>query len=295
MFKLNIYKFELLNKQKEQMVLSFYNEEEDFINTVDDFLTFIHKNIRDYIDNQGKYRTFTLAKQQVKDEKKRIIYGYFDSAYTGEKGKIKDRNNNKVKYQLKEFDLYSKDFFFLIHIPKGAKYGFLIVQRKENHGVKSIFETAFNNFMRFKGVSNYQLIIKQAPPKYVIKNFLNEGKLKEFRLIDNLPNFKVNNNVLDLIKEEKVFKFKNFSNQEVFIKQTLVDVFSNHKDTNKICFLDKGEFDEISFVLEYKGNTKTFYIKNREKIKSNIDLSDETKNLNEIQLVEKCLDLLKVA
>ena len=55
MINLNIYRFTLLNKAKEQQVLSFYNEEEDLLDTMNDFCGYIHKNIRDYIDNQGKY------------------------------------------------------------------------------------------------------------------------------------------------------------------------------------------------------------------------------------------------
>lgn len=63
---LSVYRFSLLNKVKEQQVLSFFNEEEDLLDTMDDFCGYIHKNIRDYIDNQGKYRTFTLSNLQKK-------------------------------------------------------------------------------------------------------------------------------------------------------------------------------------------------------------------------------------
>ena len=48
---LSVYRFSLLNKVKEQQVLSFYNEEEDLLDTMNDFCGYIHKNIRDYIDN----------------------------------------------------------------------------------------------------------------------------------------------------------------------------------------------------------------------------------------------------
>ena len=81
MINLSIYRFKLLNKAKQQQVLSFYNEEEDLLDTMDDFCSYIHKNIRDYIDNQGKYRTFTLSNRQKKDSNKRIISGHFFNYY----------------------------------------------------------------------------------------------------------------------------------------------------------------------------------------------------------------------
>jgi hypothetical protein len=256
----------LLNKAKEQQVLSFYNEEEDLLDTMNEFCGFIHKNIRDYIDNQGKYRTFTLSNLQRYDLEKRTVSGHFDSAYTGEKGKVKDRKTNKLKYNINEKDLYSKDFFYLIHVPKNSKFGFLIVQKKENHGVKSIFENAFNNFMRMKGVSNYVLQIRQAPPRYFIQKYIEFGKLKEFRLIENN---------LHLGTEERIFKLNKSLSEEQNFKKTLIDLYKTMLDSDeKISFMDKGDYDEIAFVLGVDGSSKTFYVKNHEKIRSNIDVSN---------------------
>lgn len=299
MIRLNIYRFELLNKVKEQQVLSFYNEEEDFLDTMDDFLNYVFQNIRDYIDPQGKYRTFTLSNPQRKNQEKRIISGFFDSAYTGENGKIKDRKTNNVKFKVDHKDLFSKDFFFLIHVPKGSKFGFLIVQRKENHGVKSIFESAFNNFMRMKGVSNYSLVLKQAPPRYFIQNFLEKGRLKEFKLVENDLNEEFSKKKFDFGREERIFKV-NKSRESNILKEVLIELYNSFdEEAEKIHFLDKGKFDEISFVLEYKGTTKTFYVRNKEKTRSNIDVSNQIEYVNGEPSMESminvALEILKVA
>lgn len=291
MINLSVYRFMLLNKAKEQQVLSFYNEEEDLLDTMNDFCGYIHKNIRDYIDAQGKYRTFTLSHRQKKDSAIRIISGYFDSSYTGEKGKIKDRKTNQLKFKIIEKDLFSKEFFYLIHVPKGSKFGFLIVQKKENHGIKSIFENAFNNFMRSKGVSDYLLQLRQAPPRYFIENYLEFGKLKEFRLIEN--------NLL-LGREERVFKLNNIQDEGQNLKDVLLELFNTFCSSNKkIPFLNKGEYDEIAFVLGINRSAKTFYVKNQEKIRSNIDVTclveyDGGEPTTE-SLIKISLDLIKQA
>lgn len=300
MIKLNIYKFELLNKVKEQQVLSFYNEEEDFLDTMDDFLSYIFINIRDYTDTQGKYRTFTLSSIQKKDYEKRIISGFFDSAYTGESGKIKDRKTNSVKFNVEQKDLFSKDFFYLIYVPKGSKFGFLIIQRKENHGVKSIFESAFNNFMRMKGVSNYTLLLKQAPPRYFIHNFLENGRLKEFRLIENDLNKEFLEQRIDFGREERTYKINIKSRENNSLKNILIELYNSFNGvTEKIHFLNKGKFDEISFVIEFKGTTKTFYIRNKEKTRSSIDVSNQIEYVNGEPSIESmihaALEILKVA
>lgn len=265
MTNLSIYRFTLLNKIKEQQVLNFYNEDEDLLETMNDFCSHIHKNRKAYTDIQGKYRTFSLANNQCTDFEKRIITGYFDSAYTGEYGKIKDRKTSNLKYDILKGDLFSKDFFYLINIPKNSKSGFLIVEKKENHGVKSIFENAFNNFMRAKGVSNYTLDLRQAPPRYFIQNYLDFGKLKEFKLVEN--------DAL-LGREERVFKLNNNMDEGQNVKNILLELFNTFSSSNeKIPFLNKGEYDEITFVLCVNGATKTFYVKNHERIRSNVDVS----------------------
>lgn len=291
MIYLSIYRFTLLNKIKEQQVLSFYNEDEDLLETMNDFCSYIHKNIKTYTDIQGKYRTFTLSDLQNRNSENRTISGYFDSAYTGEKGKIKDRKTNELKFDIKEIDLVSKDFFYLIHVPKGSKNGFLIVQKKENHGVKSIFESAFNNFMRTKGVSSYSLELRQAPPRYFIENYLEFGKLKEFKLIEN-----------DVIlgREERVFKLNDGMVEGQNIKNILLELFNTFSSSRgKIPFLNKGEYDEITFVLGVNGSTKTFYVKNHERIRSNVDVSsliDYNDGEPTIEsLIKVSLDIIKQA
>ncbi|HLF51040.1 hypothetical protein [Flavobacterium sp.] len=293
MINLIIYRFSLLNKAKAQQVLNFYNEEDDLLDTMNDFCSHIHKNIRGYSDSLGKSRTFTLTDVQKKDMDKRIITGYFDSAYTGENGKIKDGKTNVLKFDISKNDLFSKDFFFLIHVPKNSKFGFLIVQKKENHGVKMVFENAFNNFMRLKGVSNYFLQLRQAPPRYFIKNFLEFGKLKEFRLIESSLKSSVDLINIDLGREERIFKLNSSLNDVQYLKDVLVKLFNSFSPTDeKIPFLNKGEFDEIAFVLGYGDASKTFYIKNQEKIRSNIDVT----NLVEFEDGEATTDsLIKIS
>lgn len=263
--KLEFYRFSLVNKTNEQQVLSFYNEEEDLIDTLNDFCIHIFKNVKKYTDNQGKYRTFTLSSLPKFDKENRIISGFLDSAYTGEYGKIKDRKTNGVKYNLDKQDLFSKDFFFLIYVPKGSKFGFLVIQKKENHGVKTIFERSFNYFMLYNGISNFKIELRQAPPRYYLRNFLNEGNVKQINLINESVEDFTN---VRLQKEERILKLKKDVPFTKSIKKNLLKLYeSNINDNQKISFLNYGEFDEISFVLDFNGSCKTFYIKRKDKIR----------------------------
>jgi hypothetical protein len=231
-------------------------------------------NVKKYTDTQGKFRTFSLANFQNLDSKKRIITCSIDSAYTGENGKIIDSVTKNLKCDIYKRDLFSKKFFCCIHVPKNSKFGFLIVEKKENHGVKQVFENSFNEFMRLKGVSTYSLQLKQAPPRYLIKQFLEHGKLKEFRLIDGGFPDELETVNFSLGKEERIFKQIGSTSTGQELKEALVKLYkSSPSIDNKIPFLSEGNFDEISFVLEYERVSKTFYVKRQEKIRSNVDVT----------------------
>lgn len=272
MVNLSIYRFTLVNNVKEQQVLSFYNEEEDLLETMNDFCGHIHRNVKSYTDAQGKYRTFSLSNNQLKDGEKRIITGYFDSGYTGEYGRIKDGKTSNLKYDILKEDLFSKDFFYLIHVPKNSKFGFFIFQKKENHGVKVIFENAFNSFIRLKGSSNYFLQLKQAPARYLISNFLKFGKLKEFRLINGTIQSSIETLAVNLGREERVIKLNSSTNNQI-VKNVLVELFDNFSSQDKIPFMNQGAYDEISFVIGHNGISKTFYIKDKEKIRTSFNVT----------------------
>lgn len=268
MVNLTFYKFTLSNKAGDQQVLNLFNEEEDLLEIMNDFCSHMCANINSYRDAQGKYRTLSLANKQVKDDVKRIITGYLASAHTGEYGKIQDGKTSHTKYDILKADLVSKDFFYLIHVPKNSKHGFLILQKKENHGVKVAFESAFNSFMKSKGISSYYFEVKHAPARYLINTFLKFGKLREFRLISHAER-ELN---MNLGREERVVKLNKAANIEA-LKNVLIGLFDNFSHESKIPFLNQGEFDEITFIINHDGISKTFYIKDKEKIRTNVNVS----------------------
>jgi hypothetical protein len=130
-------------------------------------------------------RTFTLDSIQKLDENGRSIYGYFDSALTGDRLKIKDGETNRLKLDVDLKDLQSRNFFFLFYIPKGSKHGYLIIQKKSNHGVKNILENTFNQFLQMKGFNDYRFCLDFAQNLNQLSEMLDFGELKEINLTEN--------------------------------------------------------------------------------------------------------------
>lgn len=129
--KLITYRVSLTNKVDEKQILSYFNGQEDLLNTVNEFCSYIHQNIKTYTDNIGNRRTFTLEGLQKVEDSKRIIHGFFDSALTGDKIKIKENETNSLIYDVKTKDLQSRNFFFMIYVPKNSKHAYLVIQKNQ--------------------------------------------------------------------------------------------------------------------------------------------------------------------
>lgn len=294
--KLINYRISLSNRANEKQILSYFNGQEDLLNTVNEFCNYIHKNVKSYIDNSGNQRTFTLDGLQKLEDSKRTIYGFFDSALTGDKIKIKENETNNLIYDVKNKDLQSRNFFFMIYIPKNSKYANLVVQKKSNHGVKNILERSFNDFLALKGFIDSRITLEYAPDSNLLNRLLEFGEFKEIKLTKNslFSSFQEQFDSVEGITNsgifEQIIKLNKNSRVENF-KSLLLNLYNkNYKDYEQI-ELSNNYFDEISFTIYLDGLSKTFYVKNKSKIRSDVDVTNLVKFENGEPMVSSLIEI----
>ncbi|PKV49291.1 hypothetical protein ATE84_1312 [Aquimarina sp. MAR_2010_214] len=292
---INIYRLSLENKKKEAQILSHFNGETDFLNTLEEFCNHTFREIHYYTDNKGRQRSFSLASPAVKDLNQRSIVGIFEPGYTGDKFKVKDGMTNSLKYSASRRDLQSRELFTMIYIPKNTEYAYLCIEKKENFSIKTVIENTLNKFLKESGYLDYKLKIENSPNYNYLRRMIIEGELKEMNLIREKPltfDEKPYSSALDkarVNRNEQVYKFNKESNTTI-LKNELFKVFrEKYSEFQKINFLGSlEEFDEISFILSLDKITKTFYVKDKSKIRSNMDIT----NLVDIVEGEVVLDSL---
>jgi len=296
MTKLITYRFWISNKIGEKQVLNHFNGEEDLLNVGNAFCNYIYQNIKSYTDNTGNKRTFTLDSLQNLNDSERCLYGYFDSALTGDKLKIKDGDTNNLKLNVDLKDLQSRDFFFMFYIPKGKKFGYLVVQKKSNHGVKNILEKTFNDFLREKGYIDSNFCLEYALNLNQLSEMLTHGELKEINLIENKIKSSFEAQLLDLDglesdgNFERKIKFTKRSNASNY-KKILFQLYrESYYDYEKIDLLGQ-YFDEVSFVIHHNAVSKTFYVKNKSRTRSDIDVTRYLDYLNGEPTLESLLSV----
>lgn len=274
-----IYRLAILNKAKEEQILSYFNGTEDLFNITHNFYKFLSKNKVDYYDNNGNKRTFSVDNNINYSEENRTLISDLDSAYTGESFDIRNGDTNGIVYSVSENELQSRQMFSLIFIPINSKYGYVVFENKSKHGVKKIFEKEFKKFLNENGYDGYRVKMTPGLNFNYLSNMIEKGKLKKLRLI----NYKYSGAVqlklwgkVDINstgEETTELKFRNKTENKMFKDELYELFFSKLKHDEKVIFVNQYEIDEISFEINHNNSSKTFYLKDRSKMRSNIDVT----------------------
>ena len=119
-----------------------------------------------------------------------------------------------------------------------------------------------------------------------LSNMIEKGKLKKVRLIDFRYSKEVQlslwgNINLNITGEEiKELKFNSKTENSLFKNELYKLFFSKIDIEEKIIFMNQYEVDEISFEINFNDSSKTFYLKNKNKMRANIDVSNRLEYLD---------------
>lgn len=281
--KLSFFRVALVNHAKEEQILSRFNGENDLLEICNQYYHSLRKDRIEYLDSRGKKRAFSISSKIDFLRTERTLVTNFDSAYTGEEVCIRNAETNSLNYKVNKDELQSRSLFSLCHIPKNSKYGYFVFENKANHGVKVEFERAFQAFLKASGYEDFRIIITPALNYNYLSNFIIRGELKKVRLIDNVLKRDIQlalwNKVLPACSDNDIrelnFKRKIATEIEMVKKELFQMFFSGVNKHNKLCFINQYEVDDISFLINYKGESKTFYMKDRSRMRSIVDVSNQ--------------------
>lgn len=292
-----IYRIALSNKAKEEQYLNYFNGSNDLLEVMKQFYQYLVNEKVEY-NIQGKKRILSVSSKIEILEEERCLASILDYGQTGEYSEIRKGDTHKLLHPVNKSDVQIRKLFSLIHVPKNKKYGYAIFEKKANYGVKTIFEKEINKFLKVKGFLDFKLEMTPGLNYNYLSNMIKKGSLKKINLINKefsvptqLSLFGFKNRLLEGL-DVREFKFKSKTNCKS-IKSELYNMFYSDKTINdKLIFRGNLESDEISFVINYKNSSKTFYIRDKERMRSNIDVTNRLDYENEIPSYES---MIKVA
>jgi len=279
-YKVSTFKFSILNKNGEKYFLANLPGNIDFQELFEDFCQDILSKTRKFNEN-GKDKSLTLREPHKVDKDQRCIFGKFDAGTTGDPVNINNPETNETNYSVNANEIQARILNFYIQIPKTKQDGFLVLQRKSTHSIKKSLEDNFNIFLIKKGF-DIKFKLNPAPNFKLLEKMMENGELKEINLEKKL----VANSFTGLFEDSLISDLGSTITQIKFEKEAIKQPFKeklkslyikNYKDFEQI-EIEGNLFDEVSFTFHLNKVTKTFYIKDKSKIRSEIDITSMIEN-----------------
>lgn len=304
------YVVKIYDNNKNQQTLCHFNGTDDFLSTFQLFTEYIFENVNRLPDSSGRRKIhLTLEKPATTEEDNRCIYGYFSSGVSGEKYRLVNTNTNETEMDVHTHHAAFRNVFFYLYVPKNRTFGYLILQRKHNFGIKTKLIPAINSYIKLNGYQIFDVHINNIVHISVYNKMMREGNLKKVELVKR----RIPRSLEAYIEgneqpEEIPGTFRSSFTSRTSLPQNWKDfidrIFKQHDTRNATLDIQglDDNFSDIEFELELKGKKKTFYVANRQRIQPDIDVTrsiefenDEptTESLKSqaIELIEEMLEI----
>lgn len=278
---LSTYILKIQDNNKNDQILSRFNGTNDIYKVLENYLNSIFQNILRTSDlGQTTSLHITLDSPPFIEEENRILYGFFSSGVSGEEYQIRDVDSKESILNVQRNHAAFRNLFFYMKIPKGKNRGALILQRKSKFGIKTIFKTTINQYIKAQGFQIYSLSVNNLLHGEIYRKMMDHGNLKKVEFIkkkipSSIEEYYSNNGNPRLIPGTLKTSMLSSTSLPQSFKQFLNNLYSNpNNERIEIDGIDE-DFDEIEFELELNGKRKTFYIANRTKIQPDIDVTND--------------------
>ena len=276
---LSTYILKIRDRQKNDQILSRFNGEDDFLRIMQNYLNSIFETILATADARETTAIhLTLDAPPEVNLENRSMHGFFSTGVSGEEYDIKDVASRETIIAVQRNHAAFRNIFFYLKIPTQRDNGALILQRKAKFGIKTILKKTLNRYVKEQGYQNYTVFINNVVHGRVYRRMIEHGNLKKVDLIKRRLPSSIEAYYNNDMREDQIpgtlktsmlsptslpQNYKNFVN----------DLFTNpDRERIEIDGIDE-DFDEVEFELELNGKRKTFYVKHKNRIQPDIDVT----------------------
>lgn len=279
---LSTYRLKILDENKNEQVLNYFNGKDDFFDFFQNFSKHILTNlVKSTNEKETTVVHLTMDSLPIIEKQDRVIYGYFLSGVSGDTYVIKDTNTGDHLIDVNKEDGAFRHVFFYIVMPFNKNYAYLILQRKSKFGIKGALLKSLNSQIKEKGYTKYRLEINNLLHSSVYRKMIDNGKLKKIDFIKRklprtIEEYYSNGELLSESKGTLRTSMISSSGLPDTYKKFIDRLYSNDNSTMEIEGIDD-DFDEIEFELELNGKKKTFYLQNRTRVQPDVDVTSSLK------------------
>lgn len=208
-----------------------------------------------------------------------IFYGEFDYGNYGTEHDVKSIENNKTMKKINKEEYAGTPYYFNIHIPQNNKKALLILESKNNNGIKGLFEHSLREYI--KDISNncLKLKIESFLPEKIIDKYINQGTLKQIRFISNkIPD------KLDILSHHEYqeghveLKLQLYKEKRKTLNNPLKNLMKNKNQEARKYSTIPGtnlETNNIKIEIDLNGSERTFTIGNLQNTVPAVDITND--------------------
>lgn len=291
MVKMNLFTYyiSLENDQHEEVNLSNIRYTNLFPKTIPkslhEILTlFFNRNLNE--TNYFKKDKKVMQIKCLKNKPDNIFYGEFDYGTYGTAHVVKDINTNEKVSEINTTEYAGTPYYFIIYIPENRKKALLILESKNNIGIKGLFEYGLRKFIKDITFENLKLKIESFLPEQIIYKYIDYGTLNKIRFrsakipvdeLEILENHEPEEGYVELKVHLYKEKRQNLSDK---IKNLIKNKNQEATEYSKIPGTNI-DTDEIKFEIDLNGSERTFTIDNLENAVPAVDITNDVEPLGE--------------
>nr|WP_294779113.1 hypothetical protein [uncultured Flavobacterium sp.] len=253
-------------------------------------------------------KTSKIEKVEIEGETKSIFKHNDTSRYINGKimigdddGKEQDvvqNNRDKtVMYTKRKGQSVERPYYFMIIIPLGLKYGFIVLEREGKHSAKGVFEKLLKNFIHGK-LSGLNCKVSNFVESEIITEYLQNGDYNSITLSQKIVSSDRAEQYLGTYIDGSKYKIEL---KIIPLENSLIPVNTKKKILKSLeennSFFEGNEFKRIGFddnanvkvVATKDGNTRTIDLEDTFKIRPYyiINVADNSKGFSEFKDINK--------
>lgn len=258
-----------------------FNGTEDFLDTFANYVTHVSDNgeiTHSYAGDLSLH--LSIEDDFQKDDSGRKIYGRLSSGISNDKYTVRPSGSREIKFKSDNDDITFRDLFFYLHLPPDKDYGYLILQKKRNLGAKGSLAKSLNQYLRNQGYHAFSVELSNMLDERVYERMITAGRLKRVDFIKK----KLPKTIDDVYNGNLEVENKGTTITSIYENDGLGDYWKGLVNTlykrqykQKIIEINDNidDLDEVQFVLELNGKTKTFHVLERGRTQPDIEVSSE--------------------
>ena len=244
-----------------------------------DLMTIFHQylqaRVADYSIDQERQKLWRVLRPYATDS---TVNGIVETGEYGYTADLYNVDTETVSYQRIGTDAEMMPFYFLTHLPAHRDEGIILLQRRSNLGIRTIFLRDFADYFA-SSHPGFKVAFNPLVPKQLLDEYLQNGRLTKIRFIRfGLPSdlsdaYDTGGHVETEGIAEMVFSPRR--GQSIPLLNRLREVLNGRREISEMVELRAHEYDNVKVELDVRGSKKTLDLSDLLKIRAYVDITSD--------------------